>query len=302
MANPDVSTITANAFVEFGGQVFGKQVLNWKLRQQGIQVRTNVTKPQVLVKLSAAGTPRPYRAQDDTSGNGVAYTDRVLTVHNSKWDYDFDPEEFRNTYLGDGVTDMSYAQAAANQLAKEYLDSIIKNTLWLGSFNASGSTPAAICTGWGTIIAAEIVATTLTPVATGAITVSNALESFEAVVETAPAHMRDNADALILYCPYALFDLYTKNYRNANGFGFNQSSTGDYKLDNKNAIIRPVAWIPQTSQRIVATVSGNLVFGTDIESIKVSASVRRNIIEARPMMAAGCQIQDLDMIVVNDQA
>jgi hypothetical protein len=302
MANPDVSLITANAFVEFGGQVFAKRVLNWKLRQQGIQVRTNVTKPQVLTKLSAAGAPRPYSAADNTTSNGVQYSDRVLTVYNSKWDHDFDPEEYRNTYLGDGVTDMSFAQAATNQIAKEYLDSIIRNTLWLGSHNAGGSTPAAICTGWGTLIAAEIVALTLTPVATGVVTVSNAVESFEAVAEAVPVHMRDNEDGIIEYCSYAMFDFYTKNYRNLNGFGFSPSVTGDYKMDNKNVIIRPVPWIPASSQRIVATVAGNLVFGTDVENIRVAASVRRNIIESRPMMAAGCQIQDLDVLVVNDQA
>jgi hypothetical protein len=301
MANPDVSAITS-AFVEFGGQVFGKRVLNWKIRQQGVQVRTNVTKPQVLTKLSAVGGPRPYRSQDDTSGNGVKYTDRTLTVHNSKWDHDFDPEEYRNTYLGEGVQNMSYAEAATNQLAKEYLDSIIRSVLWLGSYNASGSTAAAICNGWGKIIADEITELTLTPITTGVITVSNAVDAFETVAEGVNITIRDSEEPFIMYCSFALFDLYTKNYRTLNGYGFAQSVTGDYKLDNKNAIIRPVAWIPQTSQRIAATVASNFVFGTDVESIRVAASQRRNIIESRPMMAAGCEIQDLDALTVNDQA
>lgn len=299
MANPDVSAITS-AFVEFGGQIISKRVLEWKIRSQGIEVRTNVVKPQVLPKISATGNPRPYRAQDDTSGNGVKYTDRTLTVYNSKWDYDFDPEEYRNTYLGEGVHNMGFAQAAANQIAKEYLDAILTNTLWFGEYNAAGTTAAAICDGWGTIIADEITATNLTPVATGEITDSNAVASLELMVESAPAYMRDSNDAMILYVPYHIFDKYTKNYRTLNGFGFNQSMTGDYKLDNKNAIIRPVAWIPASSGRVMLTLSGNPVFGTDIENITVAASQRRNIIEARPMMAAGCQFKDLDVLVVND--
>lgn len=302
MANPNLSQITADAFVEFGGSVFGKLVLQWKLRSLGIQVRTNVTAPQVLPKISATGTPRPYRAQDDTTSNGVEYTDRVLTAHNSKWDYDFDPEEFRNTYLAAGVFDAGYARAAAEQMAKEYLALIIKNTLWLGSYNASGTTPAAICDGWGKIIADEITATTLTPIATGIPTSGNAVELAEQMVEEAPIEMRDNDLPLILYSNYNFFDNYCKRYRELNGFGFNQSSTGDYKMDNKNCIIRPVAMIPSSSNRLALTVANNLVFGTDIESIRVSASVRRNIIECRPMMAAGCQINDLDLLVVNDQA
>jgi hypothetical protein len=76
---------------------------------------------------------------------------------------------------------------------------------------------------------------------------------------------------------------------------------GDYKLDNINGIIRPVGWM-NSSARLIATVENNLVFGTDIENVQVAASVRRNIIEARPMMAAGTQIQDLAAIFVNDQA
>lgn len=300
MANPDVSAI-ASSFVEFGGQVFAKRVLNWKLRAQGIQVRTNVTAPQVLPKLSATGGPRPYRGQDDASGNGVKYTDRTLTVHNSKWDHDFDPEEFRNTYLSAGVTDMSFAQAANEQIAKEYLDSLIKNVLYLGSYNAAGSTAAAIATGWGTLIATEITGTNLTPVTTAALTTSNTVGAIESVVEAAPAHMRDSEEGIIVYVSYSSFDKYTKNYRTLNGYGFAASVLGDYKMDNKNAVIRPVAWMG-TSSRIIATVPNNLVFGTDVENIKVSASVRRNIIESRPMMAAGCQIADLDCLIVNDLA
>lgn len=300
MANPDVSAI-ATSFVEFGGQVFGKRVLNWNLRAQGIQVRTNVTAPQPLTKLSAVGGPRPYRSQDDTTGNGVKYSDRVLTAHNSKWDHDFDPEEFRNTYLNAGVMDQSFAQAANEQIAKEYLDSIIKNVLWLGVYNASGSTPAAIATGWGTLIAAEITATNLTPVTTAAHTTSNAVANAEAVIEAVPAFMRESEEGIILYCSYPFFDKYTKNYRTLNGFGFSQSTLGDYRMDNKNVVIRPVGWLG-TSSRLVATVANNLVFGTDVESIRVAASVRRNIIESRPMMSAGCQIQDLDVLVVNDLA
>lgn len=300
MANPDVSAI-ATSFVEFGGQVFGKRVLNWNLRKQGIQVRTNVLAPQAMTKLSAVGGPRPYRSQDDTTGNGVKYTDRILTAHNSKWDHDFDAEEFRNTYLSAGVTDMSFAQAANEQIAKEYLSKIMTSTLWLGVFNAAGVDAAAIATGWGTLIAAEIVATNITPVTTAAHSITNAVANAEAVIEAVPAFMRESEEGIILYTSYSFFDKYTKNYRTLNGFGFNPGPLGDYKMDNKNAVIRPVSWLG-TSSRLVATVPNNLVLGTDIESIKVAASVRRNIIESRPMMSIGCQIQDLDVLVVNDLA
>jgi hypothetical protein len=127
MANPDLSAI-ATSFVERGGPIFAKRVLNWQLRKQGVQVRTNVKTPQAMTKLSAVGGPRPYRAVDDIAGNGVKFTDRTLTVYNSKWDYDFDPEEFRNTYLANDPQ-VPFAQAAAEQVAKEYLAGIQTSTL-----------------------------------------------------------------------------------------------------------------------------------------------------------------------------
>jgi hypothetical protein len=301
MPNPDLSLI-ATSFVQFGGQVFGKKVLSWKLRELGIQVRTNVRAPQTLTKLSAVGGPRPYRSQDDTTGNGVKYTDRILTAYNSKWDHDFDAEEFRNTYLNMGVTDMSFAQAANEQLAKEYLDSIMRNTLYLGVRDGAGDAAVDICNGWGTILATEITATNIVPVATGAISSSNAVEKVEEVVQSAvgdKAWMRDEQG--IVYCSYGMFDKYKTRYRALNGFQFQPGVLGDYKLDNLNAVLRPVPFMG-SSDRLIYTLPNNLVFGTDVENIQVAASVRRNIIESRPMMSAGCEFQDLEAMIVNDQA
>jgi hypothetical protein len=297
MASPDLSTLTSS-FLELGGPIFGKEVLAWNLRAQGVQVRTNVNKPQAMTKLSAVGGPRPYRSADDTSGNGSKFTDRVLTAYQSKWDYDFDPEEARNTYLAD-APEANFAEYSNQQVAKEYLDQIIRNTLWSGVRDAAGTDAADICDGWGTIIAALIAATTITPIATGAMTNSNAVELFEQMVEESAMIMRERAT--IIYCSYQSFDKYTKNYRAINGVQLQRSLTGEYPLDNKMAVIRPVSWLG-TSGRLVHTVANNLVFGTDLEQVQVAATQRRNIIEVRNMMPAGCQIQDLDVLSVNDQS
>ena len=57
---------------------------------EGIQVYKAVSKPIALPKLSASGNPRPYTAADSV-GAGAAFTDRTLTVYQSKWDFDLDP-------------------------------------------------------------------------------------------------------------------------------------------------------------------------------------------------------------------
>lgn len=296
MAAPDLSAITTS-FVEFGGSVFGKQVLAWKLREQGIQVRTNVNKPQVLTKLSAVGAPRPYRSQDDLT-DGSKFTDRTLTAYQSKWDFDFDPEEFRNTYLASS-SDAPYYQQALDQVATQYLDYLLRQTVYAGIRNASGTTPADICNGWGKIIADEITATNLTPIATGAITDANGVDKFETLVAGVPTWMRENG--FTIYCSYAKFDNFRKNYRSTYNFQFDKNTEGSYKMDNLNVEIKPVSWMG-TSGRLIATLPNNLVFGTDLEQVEVAATQRRNIIEVRNMMPVGVQIQDLEAIFVNDVA
>lgn len=295
MATPDVSAL-ATSFVG-GANVFRQNLLNWNLRNQGIQVRTNVNTPQAMTKLSAVGGPRPYRTQDDFT-TGATFTDRILTAYQGKWDHQFDPENFRNDYLAT-LPDMPFEQAAIDQVAKTYLDKVIKNTLYLGVRNAGGTAAVDLCDGWGTIIAAAITATTLTPVVTGAIAPTDAVTKVETLAEGVPTWMREMG--FMIYSSYNLFDKYKKHYRTLNGFGFEKSATGEYMLDGINAKLMPVSWMG-TSQRLIATVPGNLVFGTDIEQITLHATPHLNILNIRQMMPVGCQIQDLEAIVVNDQA
>jgi hypothetical protein len=293
--------ITANSFLEMGGPVFGKKVLSWNIRNRGLQVRTNVKVPQAMTKLSAKGTPRPYSSGDNTAGNGVKFTDRVLTAVQSKWDFDFDPEDFRNTYLAkaDGAP---FVEAANNQVADEYLNYLLTSTLYFGVKNAAGTTPADICDGFGTVIAAEITAVNLVPVVTGAITTANAVDKVEMVAEAVPAWMREEGKpAYFIHCSFNVLDKYKKHYRATYGYHFKPDETGGYKLDGINAYLVPQAFMG-SSQRLIATIDGNLVVGTDIERVEVHATLRRNIIEVRQMMPLGVQIQDLDAIIVNDQA
>ncbi len=296
MESPDLSQLTS-AFVG-GATTFKKALLQWKLRQLGIQVRTNVKTPQAMAKLSAVGGPQPYRLQDDFDNNGVQWTDRILTVFQSKWDFILDPEEYRNTYLAE-LPDMPFEAASVQHVADSYLDSLIKNTLYLGVRNAAGVAAADICDGWGTIIANEIIAGKITPIATGSISSANAVTKVEQVAEAVPEFMRDNG--FTVFCSYATLDAYKKHYRTLNAFGFSKSETGKYQLDGINATLQPAAFMGNSS-RLIATYPQNLVFGCDAESIAVHPTQYLNILKVREMMPAGCEIQDLDVLVVNDQA
>jgi len=296
---PDLLAITS-AFVKFGGPIFRKKVNELELRKKGYLVMKNIKAPVPLTKLSAQGGPRPYRAQDDTAGNGVAFSDQILTVRQSKWDFDFDPEKFRNTYLAiEG--DKPYYAEALDQIAKEYLAAINDSTLGAGVYDAAGTTAADLADGFLTLVAQAVIDGDLTETATGVITANNAVEKIELIARAVPAWMRER-EGFRIKCSYDVFDMYCDNYRANNNYKFEPGADGRYRIDGFAKGFLDADTIMGSSQRLIATVDDNLVVGTDGEQIKIAASMRRNIIEVRAMMPIGCQIQDFDAMVINDQA
>lgn len=302
-----MSTISIGALTSAfigGAELFGKQVVSWDLRNKCIQVRTNVNTPQAMSKLSADGVPRPYRIDDDFTGMTV--TARELVAYQSKMDIQIDPEDLRNTYLANPPIDalgnvVSFENFCVSQASKQFLDNINNSSLYLGVRNGAGTTASDLVNGWGTIIAAEIVAATLTPVVTGAVTPANAVTQVELVSDAVPNWMREYPGGYCILVSYDVLNKYRKHYRTLNGFGFNKNERNQYQLDGVNAQLIPCSFMG-TSQRIIATVDGNLVFGTDIEQVSMHPTPYLNTLKTRLMMPVGCQIRDLDAIVVNDQA
>lgn len=290
-------TEIASAFVG-GAEVFQKEVLNWRIREAGVQVRTNVKTPQALAKFSVDGTPRPYRADDDF--NGATFADRILTAYPAKYDMQLDFVEFYNTYLAE-LPEMPFEQYALQQAAKQFVDSLQTSTLWTGVRNGSGSAAADICDGWGTLIAAAITASDITPVAGAAITSSNAVTQVELVADAASVIMKERGFRIL--CSYGTLEKYRKHYRSTYGFSFDKGETGQYKLDGQNAILTPCAFMG-SSQRLVATFDNNLIFGTDNEALMNFPTPHLNLLQNRMLMTAGCQIRDIgsEVFVVNDQA
>jgi len=295
MATYDLSALTT-AFVG-GAEVFGKEVLDWDIRELGIQVRTNVNTPQAMSKLTTDADPQPYRKQDDFSGG--TFTDRVLTAYQSKIDLELDAEDFRNTYLAE-LPEMPFEAFAVQQSAQQFLDVVYTDTLWLGVRNGAGTAAADICDGWGTIIAAEIISGDLTNViATNAISASNAVTEIEKVTNGTSAKMKQKGGIVLV--SYTVFQHYRTHYRATYGFSFNPNQEGSYMIDGTKFKMVPCAFMG-TSGRVVVTYPGNLVFGTDLERISMHPTPHLNLLQTRLLMPAGCQIRDLDVLFVNDQA
>lgn len=289
---PDLSNLTTS-FLKFGGKILRKHVNKFNLGM-GVTPYKSVKTPVAMTRLSATQGPRPYAA-DDNTGTGAAFTDRVLVVHQSKLDFDVDPEKYRNTYLND-TTGAPYYQVILDQVSTEYLSSIQMNTVANGVYNAGGTTPAAIATGWITLLKALATATTITPVVVGAITSSNAVTKVETFAEAQPAWWKEQG--FVIKCSYAVLEAYKKHYRTLNAFGFKPNEKGQYVLDGMNVILEPNSWL--TGDGLLGVVFDALAWGTDGDQIEVHASMRRNIIEVRLMFPIGFEIEDLDCISVSD--
>lgn len=303
MAGPTVSGLTSS-LVEKGPEIFKKQVNALDLSAEGIQVYKAVSKPIALPKLSASGNPRPYTAADSV-GAGAAFTDRTLTVYQSKWDFDLDPEQYRNTYLntylGSDGTAPEIHQYIMDQVITEYKAAINDSVIWSGVRNASGTTAASIATGFESLIATAISGSEITPISTSAITSSNAVTQVDAFVDGLPVWMLKKGVQIL--CSYGVFMNYRTHYRTLNTYSFEKNPNGFYNLDGFNNItLVPVSWLPKTSDRLIATVAGNMIFGTDSEQVQVHATMSRNIVNVRLMLPVGFQIADTAALFVNNQS
>lgn len=290
---PDLSTLSTS-FGVWGGRILRKHVNQLRLGM-GFTMYKSVKTPVFMTKLSAVGAPRPYSAADSTGTAAAKFTDRILTVRQSKWDFDIDPELYRQKYMAtDGR--VPFYQYILDQVGTEYMAAINNSVIGTGVYNASGTTAAAIANGIITILKAEVTATNLTAVVVGAITASNAVTKVETFAEAAPIWWREKG--FVIKCSYATLDAYKKHYRATYGFSFDKNTEGKYKLDGMNAELEPVTWI--TTDGLLGVVFDALAFGTDGDQIQVASSMRRNIIEVRLMMPVGLEVEDLDCVMVSD--
>jgi len=293
---PDLSKLTT-AFVQWGGKILRKHVLAMNLKS-GITPYKNVKVPQAMTKLSALGGPRPYRDQDDVEGNGAEFTDRVLNVYQSKWDFNVDPERYRGKYLASDSKAPFY-EYILDQVGTEYMSAIGNVTVGKGKRNANGTAAIDIADGWITVLAAECAKANpqLIAKAIGVINSTNAVAKVEAFATAQLAWWREKG--FVIKCSWATFDAYKANYRALYGFSFEKSESGAYKLDGMdNVILEPVSWI--TNDGLLGVVYDALAFGTDGDRITVAASMRRNIIEVRLLMPVGCEIEDIECVSVSD--
>jgi hypothetical protein len=159
--------------------------------------------------------------------------------------------------------------------------------------------------GIGTIIAAEITASNLSPITTGAISASNAIEEVDLIINSmTPAH---RAKGGIIHVSPVVYMYYLQNLKTAYPHWITpEAGDGTQYVygSGKKWMLKAATWMG-TSQRIIANVEGkNLYVGTNLTAIPAITNMVPTLhgYKAVSKFLMGSQIGDLECLYVNEQA
>jgi hypothetical protein len=163
----------------------------------------------------------------------------------------------------------------------------------------------ALTQGFGKIISDEITANNLAPVATGAVTAANGYDKTMLLWRSLPEAVKlGQAGQGIIYQSMTDYEYTMDQYESSVSKNFETIDGITYLAKTeKRCGLKPVSWL-SGSRRMLATVLGNLVAGTDelsdMNSIKTIPAMYT--IPAGITFVIGLQIQDLEVLKVTDQA
>ena len=167
-------------------------------------------------------------------------------------------------------------------------------------FNQKG-----ICNGPGTIIAREITASKITPIVTGAITSSNALDKVELMYNSMTVPHR-NKGGIVFMSP-DVYRKYLDHERTKYGNTVASPDFGDGKKyvygTGKKWELKECSWMG-SSQRIIMTQFENMTVGTNLQANPGITKSVENLhgTDSVSKFLLGFEISDLENFYCNDQA
>jgi len=196
-------------------------------------------------------------------------------------------------YTQDG--ELRYFRCLATTSAGQNPDTNPEKWDWAGA--------RALCKGFNALFMEEVAGGKLAPVTIGVPDSANAYDQFTDMYRSLPEVVRTNAPSITILCSLnsseALDDSVESKFVN---FKQGESVTVLPKTQGKCKIL-PVPWL-SGSNRLIATVSNNLIMGTDATSDQniVKPIEQMYHIDFGLAFMIGFQIQDLDVLKISDQA
>lgn len=276
------------------------------------EVMDDVKDEQPLPNLSITDLVRPKKNTTfDPPTDAIAFGSRTLKVRGAKVDLQIIPADLYNSWLGklyakgSNPYDYPFEQMIAEYVQARVQENIRMKALFSGVYNASGSTPGAIMDGIKTKLAAEITATNIAPVVTGAITAANVIDKLELVYD-GMGEAYKNGETQILVSP-TIYDWYARKYRELYGANNNYDGMkpGMVMLDGTSCWIKREPGLTG-SGRVICTTPDNIVYGIDSASDESTILVEQEKRAINLMMdfKVGVEFKEIHAraLAVNDQA
>jgi len=311
MATPDTSALGAYAGAH--------EMALFKTLQSKLTILTDLMMlPGIkntlrLTKLTVKDGVRGYREDFDSSDDDLSYSGQDLSTTLLKRDIKINPLKYRPTWMaakmkpGVNPGDIPFAQFV-NEAIMLQVASEIQRGSYL-AVKGDESTLLKSFDGIGTLISKAIAAETavagsgIVPVATGAITNTNAVAAFESMVSAMPSDFVKNGFEVKASIDSAR--KYNKDYRERYGKYADKDDMNRTIIEDTAGVvtIKPCDWMG-TSGRLIATPYENALVGVDGigDQDKIITDVELEIIKYRILFALGFQFRDLKALRVNDQA
>lgn len=193
--------------------------------------------------------------------------------------------------------ELRYFECVSATAAGENPDTNPEKWKWAGA--------KALVKGLGKIIADEITGGNLAAYATGALDGTNAYAGQIGLYRSLPETVKmGQSGQVLIYQSMTDFEYLMDDYENKISKNFETIDGITYLAKTEKKVgIKPVSWL-SGSRRLIATVAGNLVAGTDqLSDMNVIKTIEKHYtIETSLTFMLGFQIQDLAVLAVSNQA
>jgi hypothetical protein len=253
------------------------------------------------------------------TANAIGVEARILQTRNWKVDLLINPAALIKTWLG--FTKAPGTRQAKIPLEQYIMQEIVKQikkelrlmSIYKGVYNGAGTTATDICNGLLKLIADEVVAGSLTPIVTGAITSTNVVDKILLVYDGMDEAWKGSDSGQILVNSQ-VFDWYVRRLNPLTNSSLVATNAGgviqrvrlnEVQLEGTNFMLKREPGFG-TSQRIVSTVKENMHLGMDTESDYNNFDFQKADRQIKVLVdgTLGVQIGQADnkAIRINDQA
>jgi hypothetical protein len=284
-----------------------------------VELQDGIKDEVPLVNLTSTTLVQPGNSKTfNPKADAMSFVPRMLKVRGWKVDLQIDPSELWRTYLasmqqlkkGSDPLQLLFEDVILDEITKRISNDLRMRAIFKGVYNATGTAAGDIFNGFLKLIADEITATNITPLVTGAITSANAHAKVVALYDDLGEEYKAMENVVIVNP--SIFDWVARTENPLFNSGILSTPEGlkagafaeAIPIRGTNALCVKEPGLG-TSQRMICTQKGNLVYGVDLISDESTIRVQQNhrLLDLMVDGKGGVQIKNLNdgNTTVNDQ-